>query len=84
MTEIRHLGQFLTRREIDRVLAIRRNTKPGTFAQRVANEVISPVIDRINKQLGQEMDPKYLAYVVEHFVNEVERAAKRHPHHDLP
>jgi hypothetical protein len=29
-------------------------------------EIIEPVIDRINKTLGQENDPTYLAYRVEY------------------
>ena len=37
-----------------------------TFAQRVADKLIIPNMDRINKALGQENDPMYLAYCVEY------------------
>ena len=34
--------------------------------KRIRDEIIKPNIDRINKALGQENDPDYLAYAVEY------------------
>ena len=63
------LRDFLTDREIIQAAQLWR--KPGgQTAQRVANEIIRPNIDRINKALGQENDVMYLAYVVEYAIGE--------------
>lgn len=63
------LDQFLTPKEIDRALKIYREMKgEGGYAQRVCDELIQPNIARINTALGQENDPKFLAYAVEYVI----------------
>jgi heme oxygenase len=61
------IDQFLTRAEIDRAAALYKElAATGTFASTVDAEIITPNIERINKALGQENDPRYLAYAVEY------------------
>src|SRR5262249_9691070 len=59
-------GDFLTDKEAKAALKLYRSSKPGTFAARCAAEIIAPVIGRINAKLGQQNDPRYLAYAVEY------------------
>jgi hypothetical protein len=66
------LPDFLTNEEIDKALRLYRSAAPGTFAQRCCDEIIKPVMPRINKALGQENDAKYLAYAVEHVFSRLE------------
>lgn len=62
------LADFLTGTQIALALDIwRRNLTP---AQEIADEVIKPNIGAINVKLGQENDPKFLAYACEHVFNE--------------
>lgn len=42
--------------------------KGGASAQQVANLFISPNIAAIEKNTGQEMDPLYIAYMLEYVV----------------
>jgi hypothetical protein len=62
------LMDFLTGDQITQALDIwRKNTSP---AQEIADKVISPNISQINAKLGQENDPKFLAYMCEAVFNE--------------
>jgi len=64
------IQDFLTQGEIERAIdlyakcAADDNSAP--FSILCEREIIEPAIDRINKTLGQENDPKYLAYCVEY------------------
>lgn len=60
------IDQFLTDAEIERAHRLYRIARPGTFATRLAAEIITPNLERINKALGQENDARYLAYAVEY------------------
>lgn len=42
----------------------------SNYAQRIAKEIVEPVINRINDTLGQKNVPMYLAYVIEHEIGE--------------
>jgi hypothetical protein len=64
MTKMVTLPDFLTEQEINRAHALWRETPEGQFAKRCAEEIIKPVLPRINAALGQENDPTYLAYMV--------------------
>ena len=55
------LQDFLTDREIDRAIMLER-------AGDICEEIIKPNLLRINRDLGQENDPMYLAYAVEYAV----------------
>jgi hypothetical protein len=65
------LGDFLTEKEIVKASQLWRNLPPGvTFVQRVCDEIIKPNMERINKALGQENDPMYLAWMVVYVVGQ--------------
>jgi hypothetical protein len=60
------IGDIFTDEEIERARTIRDECGAGEFARRFADEVVTPVLPRINAALGQENDARYLAYMVEH------------------
>lgn len=66
------LTDFLTEDEIKRVVMAWNHRKMGHgnevgwFAKTICAEVIQPNIARINKALGQENVPMFLAYAVEY------------------
>jgi hypothetical protein len=61
------IDQFLLPAEIDRAAELYKTLAgTGRFAATVDVEIIAPNIARINKALGQENDPRYLAYAVEY------------------
>jgi hypothetical protein len=64
--KVTSLSDFLRREQVTAALKLYRTAPAGTFAQRCADEIISPNIEEINLRLGQENDPKYLAYLVEY------------------
>ena len=61
--------QFLTPDEIVTAVKLFREMdgQPG-YANAVCDKLIRPNIARINAALGQENDPKYLAYAVEYAI----------------
>jgi hypothetical protein len=64
------IQDFLTPEEIEKAADLyakcAADDKSAPFSVVCAREIIEPVIDRINHALGQENDPKYLAYCVEY------------------
>ena len=65
------LSDILTKREIAAAQKLYKKSPPGTFAQKCADEIIFPVIDKIDKKLGgQRNDPLFIAYVCEYVFNE--------------
>jgi hypothetical protein len=70
------LNQFLTLDEIAQAILLHNKLEQtGGFAQAFASQVITPNLNRINKALGQENDPMYLAYMVEFILNEIPRTS---------
>lgn len=68
------LPDFLTDAEIDRAKAIwERLRDTGSFAAEVDREIITPNLARINAALGQENDPRFLAYAVEYVFSQASR-----------
>jgi hypothetical protein len=66
------VADFLTPEEIERAIKLYRAVdRPQYFAGRCRDEIIAPVIDRINEDLGQENDPSYLAYAVEYALSQM-------------
>jgi len=61
-----HISDFMTVDEVVAAIKLFRDSPEGTFAHKCAAEIITPALPRINKTLGQENHPLYLAYVVEH------------------
>ena len=59
---------FLSGSQIISALKIWRDERSP--AKRICEEVIKPNIQEINRKLGQENEPMYLAYVCEYIFNE--------------
>lgn len=66
------IGQFLTEDEINKAIVLYGELEelghPELFARRCCQLIIEPNIDRIDKALGQENLPLFLAYMVEYAV----------------
>jgi len=60
------ISDFLTVEEVVRAIKLYRDARAGTFAELCAEKIITPILPRINKKLGQENHPLYLAYMVEY------------------
>ena len=72
------IDQFLTEAEINRAAEMYANLDgTGLFAATLAAQIIAPNIERINDALGQENDPRYLAYAVEYVFIQL----KKEKHH---
>lgn len=80
------IDQFLTAREIDRAAELYTQlSATGRFAKTLEDEIITPNMERINQALGQENDPRYLAYAVEFIMMRCTRQPSRtYPHHEGP
>lgn len=62
------LLDFLTEEQITKAVEI---YKAGGRAEFICAELIAPNIEEINKKLGQENDPMYLAYCCEYVLSKV-------------
>ena len=70
------IDQFLTPAEIERARQMHATlADTGLFAATVMAQIITPNIERINAALGQENDPRYLAYAVEYVLNQLKAGA---------
>ena len=67
------LADFLTEEEIDLAAEMYAKDSSSGYADRVLKRIIQPNMARINRALGQENDPEYLAYCVEYVVSTVRR-----------
>lgn len=56
------IDQFLTEEQIKKAVDLKR-------AKDICKEIIEPNISEINKKIGQENDPMYIAYMVEYVVS---------------
>jgi hypothetical protein len=63
------LADFLTDEEINRAVHLY-TTDKANFHKNCLKEIIQPRMARINRKLGQENDPDYLAYVVEFVIGQ--------------
>lgn len=61
---------IFTPKEHKAILDLYKEAKEGTFAKRLAEEILPPIIPRINKSLGNENNPLFWAYVIEHNIKE--------------
>lgn len=57
------ISDFLSRDQINSAFLIYQKT--DSPAQEICNQIIKPNLKRINRRLGQENDPMYLAYCCE-------------------
>lgn len=66
------VSDFLTDAEIEKAVdlyqRLYRADLTHRFAQEAAETIIAPVMDRINRTVGQENDAKYLAYALEYAI----------------
>jgi len=70
------LQDFLTDTEINRCVQLWKEhsgARRKTFVDAVMTEIISPNMDRINKSLGQENDPRFLAYAIEYVMGQASK-----------
>jgi len=58
------IKDFLTDEDISRL-----ETESITEAKEICEKIIRPQIDKINRKLGQENDPMFLAYMVEYAIS---------------
>lgn len=58
-----NLISIFTREELNAMKKISDESPSEKVGSRIQKEVIKPVIERVNKSCGQEMDPMYLAYM---------------------
>lgn len=64
------ISDILSDSEIQECIDLYKQLKDtGTFAKTVCEKIITPKIGEINLKLGQENDPKYLAYAVEYVLS---------------
>lgn len=64
------LRDFLTSDEVDQAVKLYTYHRPA-FHNRCRDEIIKPVIERINADLGQENNPDYLTYAVEYVLSQI-------------
>jgi hypothetical protein len=62
------ISDFLTSKEITQARKLYLKTETHLFAKECAELIIKPALAKINQKLGQENDPRYLAYAVEYFL----------------
>lgn len=60
------IDQFLTEKEIKKAMKLR-------TAKLIADQIITPNLERINAALGQENDPMFLGYAVEYVISQASR-----------
>ena len=59
------ISDFLTFAESIAAIRLFLKSKKGTFVKQCAEEIITPILPRINEKLGRENDPMLLALMVE-------------------
>jgi hypothetical protein len=58
------LTDFLTCHQLGQALSIYKENLPANRVNIIQQKVIEPNMGEINRKLGQENDPRYLAYAV--------------------
>lgn len=77
MNEKISLGDFLTEEEIERALKLYRQSSHYNFAKLCDEQIVTPNIERINKKLKQQNDPRYLAYAIQYCIEQVAQCRGR-------
>jgi hypothetical protein len=76
------IQDFLTPEEIEKAADLyakcTADDQSEPFSVLCTRDIIEPVIDRINRTLGQENDPKYLAYCVEYVMTKLRERDSMH------
>lgn len=65
------IGDMLSESQVKRAITLYEQhfPKDGSFVEVLVREIIEPGLDEINRKLGQENNPHYLAYMVHHALN---------------
>lgn len=69
MTKMMRITDFLSQRQIVEAARLLEAHKTQA-AREICEKIIRPNLKSINKKLGQENDPMYLAYAVEYVLTE--------------
>ncbi len=69
------VGDFLTQEQAKHACVLwARHGSGKAFIDAMVAEIIQPSLPEINRKLGQENDPRFLAYAVEHvFIQSCEK-----------
>lgn len=72
MTKSITIYDFLTEAQVKDAMKLYETCKVENrpFADACCDQIIRPNMAEINRKLGQENDPKYLAYAIEHVMNQ--------------
>jgi hypothetical protein len=69
------MSELLSEAEIKALLNLyNQNKGTGRFARLCKQQIIEPNIERINRATGQENDTMFLAYLLEHTLQAIERS----------
>jgi hypothetical protein len=66
-----NLGDLFTLDEIKRARELYTKCSPGTFNKRVVEEIVRPIMPRINRATGQENDERYMGYLLEYVISQL-------------
>lgn len=59
------IAELFTDNEIKAAVKLHAECKPGEFNRRVVEQLVRPIMPRINKATGQENDERYIGYMLE-------------------
>lgn len=63
------LPEFLTEAQIEAALKLYKETPTEKLNKALREQILEPNMEEINRKLGQENDPAYLAYAIEYVFN---------------
>lgn len=69
------IGDFLTEGQLREAIGYCETLEPHEIHVAIRDNVIAPNMEEINRKLGQENDPDYIAYAVQHVFNVASGAA---------
>lgn len=67
------LTDLFTRQELEAAVRLYRAIPPPMFATACAEQIVAPVIKRINEVTGQENSTLYFAYAIEAAIGEASK-----------
>jgi hypothetical protein len=63
------IGDFLTESQLRQAMGYCETLHGPAVHTAIRDNVIAPNMDEINRKIGQENDPDFLAYAIEHVYN---------------
>jgi hypothetical protein len=67
------ITDFLTAEQIAKARALWKNRKNGSFHHAVMTEIVEPNMEEINRKLGQDNVPGFIAYAIEYVMMQEDR-----------